>query len=259
MSKRMPRDEWRDEEWGFTPVRPLRASEEVARQIRQQILAGRLRPGDRLPPQRRLTELFGVSRSAVLDGLRSLEREGLLVVRPGAAGGAFVADATPRAVTEALGLTLALGRVSVEHLAQFRILVEGGTAAWAAERATEEQIERLRAIARRLHEMAAASYPWVPFFYQDIEFHLAVAEASGNPVALWVLRALADVLRGAFMAITPGLYERVVSDIQGILEAIEARDPELAAARMRAHISYFAEDMLHNLQRDGHNGLPLLS
>src|SRR5258708_20009789 len=79
----------------FGPIKPKRVFEEICERIRNELSSGALRPGDKLPPERELAEQFGVSRTAVREAFRSLERSGLIGLQKGAKGGAFILQSNP--------------------------------------------------------------------------------------------------------------------------------------------------------------------
>ncbi len=232
----------------FNKAAPRRAFEDVVAQIHDAIVQGRLKPGDRLPPQRELKELFQVSRATVLEALRVLEKVGLIVIRPGTTGGAFVSHATSDNVADSLLLLLSLEAVSLEELAEFRERVEGGTAYWAAERATDAELEDLKGRLRKLHAMARERAPWADFLAEDFKLHQAVAEYSDNLPSVATMKAITRAMKEAYTYISHGLYDKVLEDIGGIVEAIVERNPQLAEERMKAHIAYFNEDMMGNWQ-----------
>ena len=233
----------------FRKASPKRAFEDVAYQIREAIVEGRLRPGDRLPSQRELKEVFQVSRAAILEALRVLENADLITVRSGATGGAFVSHATSDTVADALLLLLSLEGVSLAELAEFRERLEGGTAYWAAQRVDEERLDLLSQRLRKLEELAKASTPWEAFLAEEMKFHWAVAECSGNRPSVATMKAITRAMREAYSFISPGLYQKVLSDIGGIFEAIRSRQPEEAERRMKSHIAYFNDDMMANRNR----------
>src|SRR5919201_5810973 len=122
----------------FAPVAVARASSAIADQIRTAIVTGQLGQGDRLPPERELAEQFGVSRVTVRDALRGLEAMGLIDVRVGARGGAFVTAPTGAVVGQTMSDMLLMQAVSPEDIVEARLIVELGTVTLATARATEE-------------------------------------------------------------------------------------------------------------------------
>src|SRR5207244_1653659 len=127
----------------FTPVHQARASGEIVSQIERAIFAGELHAGDRLQSERELAEQFGVSRITVRDALRVLEARGLIRVKVGATGGAFVAEANVDRVAESISTMIQLKRMTLSELAEARTVVEAATAELAAQRADAAALSRL--------------------------------------------------------------------------------------------------------------------
>src|SRR6478752_9477902 len=111
----------------FAPVSVARASSAIAEQIRTAILTGRVKAGERLSPERELAEQFGVSRVTVRDALRSLEAMGLIEVRVGARGGAFVTAPTGSKVAQAMSDMMMMSVIRPEDIVESRLIVELGT------------------------------------------------------------------------------------------------------------------------------------
>jgi GntR family transcriptional repressor for pyruvate dehydrogenase complex len=135
---------------GFEPVvRPIRLADRVAAAVTDSIVSGRLEPGDKLPPERELCEQFGVSRPVVREAVRSLIAKGLLEDSP--RRGHVVSALGRGTVTESLTLYLRGQRLDYGKLREVRAVIEVENAGLAAERASADQVEGLRAAAARLH------------------------------------------------------------------------------------------------------------
>jgi GntR family transcriptional repressor for pyruvate dehydrogenase complex len=130
----------------FDKVRRVRSFDDVVDQLREAIYAGRIRPGERLPGERQLCEAFGVGRPTLREALRSLEAVGLIEVRPGKGGGSYAVTPSASTVGDALAALVGLRGASLEDLAEFRVDFESENAAWAARRATADDIGELEAI-----------------------------------------------------------------------------------------------------------------
>src|ERR1700749_4349871 len=130
----------------FSRVSVGRISEIIVEQIRLLMRQGQLKPGDRLPPERDLCERFGVSRVTVREALRMLESSGLVEIRVGARGGAFVTSPTTDRVGEGLADMLPLSAISAADVTEVRIVLEIGIVPLVCERATEEDLADLEAI-----------------------------------------------------------------------------------------------------------------
>ena len=133
----------------FAPIAVARASSSIADQVRSAIVGGKLREGERLPPERELAEQFGVSRVTVRDALRALEAMGLVEVRVGARGGAFVTAPTGSHIGQTMSDMLMMSAVSPENIVEARLIVELGTVTLACARATDDDLAALRELADR--------------------------------------------------------------------------------------------------------------
>src|ERR671932_2563007 len=133
----------------FSPVTVARASSSIADQIRAAIVGGQLKEGERLPPERELAEQFGVSRVTVRDALRALEAMGLIEVRVGARGGAFITVPTGSVVGQTMSDMMMMQAISPEDIVEARLVVEFGTVTVACARADDNDIAALRELQER--------------------------------------------------------------------------------------------------------------
>src|SRR5690348_9239226 len=161
----------------FAPVAVARASSSIADQIRQAIVTGKLEQGERLPPERELAEQFGVSRVTVRDALRALEAMGLIEVRVGARGGAFVTVPTGSILGQTMSDMMMMSAVTPEDIVEARLVVELGTVTLACARATDEDLAALYALAER-SRTALAGKTYTREMSWD--FHALVAQAAHN-------------------------------------------------------------------------------
>ena len=139
------------------PKVKLRAFEEICERIRRQLAAGKLKPGDKLPPERELSEQLGVSRAALREALRTLEIAGVIMLKKGVKGGAFVQAGDPANMTRVIQDLVHLGAISLGDLTEARLLIQSGVVRLACERATDADIE---AIGRhRAHRGDVAARP----------------------------------------------------------------------------------------------------
>ena len=226
-------------EW--KPVRGLRASGEVAAQILATFYDG-LQPGDWLGTEAELADRFGVSRITVRDAVRTLEAQGIVDVKVGARGGLRVAEGDPARFAEALAIQLHLMGIKRDELIEAQQAIEPVTAALAAERITDEQLDRLRDLVDRSRALMASPQQ---FAQPALDFHLAVADGAGNQALRASLAAMRPLQGTEFREAPPstsrGLARRIVTMHEAILEAIELRNPELAAERMREHLTHMAK------------------
>jgi len=209
------------------PVRSTRIYEEIVRQVKLLIADGKLKSGDRLPPERELAEKFVVSRTSVREALRALESRGLVEIRAGE--GAFIRDISLEALIEPLALVILPHREAVGELFEARRLLEPAIAALAARRATSDEIAEMERI---LDEQAREVGQGRTGLAQDASFHAALANSAHNRAISRVVNALMDLLRQSREESlhTPGRPTRSHQDHQRILDAIRRRD-EMGAHR----------------------------
>lgn len=216
---------------GITPVTQQRTFREIVAQIRAMLADGRLRPGDRLPTERDLAATLGVSRGSVREAIRALEAGGVLGLRTGVGGGAYVLPGSADAVVTGLCDLYRLGAIGPAHLTEARIWVEASVVRAAAERATEEDLADLEHNVRR----AATAEQEGDFARRIVlhrEFHRLLTRAAHNPVMEIMMEGVLEVLRQFVESIGDRGNLDVIPSRLRLLEHLRARDAEAAAAEM---------------------------
>ncbi len=216
------------------------AAETIVEYVRDLLERGQLKPGDRLPPERRLAQETGVSRSSVRVGLRALATMGIIQSRHGS--GTFVADGPPALESEPLHFLAALHGFTRDEMFEARRLLEVGVAALGASRATGEQIA---AIAEEVTSMFASLENPQDFLRYDIRFHRAVAAACNNPILTSLVEMLSEVFyerRRETVGRARDLRESAEMH-RRIYMAIRQRDAAAARETMDRHLqlSYVAQ------------------
>ena len=205
------------------------------------IADGVLAPGDRLPPERELAELVGVSRSSLRPALKVLENMGIISQRVGS--GTRLNPAAASILAEPLHFLILLDGITFQELMEARLIVEPELAARAAERATSEDHEALKRAIERMEE--AAGNPG-EFVECDLEFHQAVYRAAGNRVCTMLFtvvhQSLEELVRFTSLLVEP---EHTIRFHRRILAAIRRGKPEAAREQMREHL----EDVCSLLSR----------
>jgi GntR family transcriptional repressor for pyruvate dehydrogenase complex len=219
----------------FAPVSVARASSAIADQIRGAILGGKLKAGDRLSPERELAEQFGVSRVTVRDALRSLEAMGLIEVKVGARGGAFVTAPTGSKVAQTMSDMMLMAVTTPEDIVEARLIVELGTVTLACARATDEDLARLRELCEQGKEaLAAGTYTrelsW--------DFHSRLSKAAHNGAVGGLTQSFRSTLSMHPLRVREGAraHELTVDEHLRIVEALEAHDGAAARHEMAAHL-----------------------
>jgi GntR family transcriptional regulator, transcriptional repressor for pyruvate dehydrogenase complex len=203
----------------FKPIKPLRISEEVAQQLKQSILQGHFRPGDRLPTERELSEQFRISRAATREALRVLENAGFITTRQGATGGAFVTKLSFERMADVFLDLFVAGQISITEINHVRLLVEPEIARLAAQKAKAEDGDRLKAA---LNPEAGP------------EFHFVLAEMSGNRVLEGLLRSTISLTAKMVDAVSVA-YRHPGEDHVALIDAVMSGNGEQAADLMRKH------------------------
>lgn len=227
----------------YKAVRTARLYEQIVQQIEQSIVEGRLNPGDQLPTERELAQQFGVSRTAVREAVKTLTEKGLVESFSGR--GTFVTAPKQQSSRKSLDAFFEMGDLEdPAYLVELRGIIEPEVTVLAASRIEEQQLVMMReAVATMERSMKQPE----AYIEADLDFHLALAEAAGNPLILSLLDSIVGVLRTQRLGIfgVDGGPERGQLHHKQILDAIERRDPAAAHDAMRAHLEQFGEIQRH--------------
>ena len=237
----------------FREAMQNRIFQDVVNQIQEAILQGKLKAGNKLPAERELKEMFKTSRGTLREALRVLEEKGLIKIKTGVNGGAFVNALTTHQVSESLDLLIRYQRISLKDLAEFREGVEGIVAGLAVERAKKGDIEHLKKLlanAKTYLDEGASS--WDEFIVVDNQLHMALAHIAGNPIYKWVLRTIYDNIHRYFDRYLPReerLLRENYQDLCEIVEAVEQRQASRAHLLVQNHVYRFNRIMEENAQK----------
>lgn len=240
-------------------VEKRRTWQEVVHQIEVQILEGHLRPGDRLPGERQLAEQLGVSRASVREALRVLEALEFIRARSGTgegSGSIVVQEPTAGgAMTSLLRLHIGLSHFTMPDVIQARAVVESWAARMAARRAGRADIANLAAILTRMESSSLSRWD---FNELDTEFHVGLAETSGNRLVTYFMHAIRDAVRIEMVAAFDRLadWQEVAEGLRkehaAVLHAITVRDEEAAARTLENHIhAFYFENFSQNGEPNG--------
>lgn len=225
--------------------------DKIIRQIRELITSGQLNPGDRLPPERKLSEVFGVGRTNVRDAIKKLEFYGILKTLP--QSGTVVAGMGITALEGLISDVLIIENSDFAALIETRVLLETEAAKLAAERRTEQDIKNIEEALEAYRDKVELDESAVE---EDLLFHLKIAEASKN-----------TVLRSLMMIIIPDIIKNFIQldvckdgrsydalrEHETILQYIIKQEPEKAAEAMRFHLKVVFE-YSQKLRRHNQNG-----
>jgi len=231
-----------------------RVSETIAQRIKRAISRGRLSPGEKLPAEREMAERLGTSRVSVREAYRSLEEAGLIAIKRGAEGGAFITDFDHAPVSRRLAFMLRLGRTSHQEVTEARLLLEPPVARLAARRREEEDLAQLAALLRQQEAAIRANGDTRRF---DLQFHRLVAQCAKNlPLAI-LMNSMADlaVEEVRRIDVTRDVDEHIVSYHRRIFDAIRRGDEDGAYRLMLRHVREVQARLARALTRQMETGV----
>ena len=219
---------------------------QVIDHLRKEIVSGSCAAGMSLPSEGSLAETLAVSRTVIREAMRSLRSQGLIIMSQGARPRVAEVETGPAA--ESLRLLIARSRTSLLQLTEVRLPLESSIAAFAADRATANQIVDLQAAIAELEQATNLKSQVAA----DVRFHDLLAEATGNPVFATLLKAIGGLLdasrRRTIKAAGP---TPAIIGHREILAAVEQRDARAAEAAMRRHLAWAARDICSTTKRQG--------
>jgi len=226
----------------FRPVKQLRVFEEIVAQLKQSILMGRFKPGDRLPTERELVVQFQASRVAIREALRTLENSGFIVTRQGVNGGAYVTELSFEFLGNAFVDLFLADKISIPELHRVRLIIEPEIAKLAALAVTPEFKERL-VNAMEAEEVPASS------LQEDIKIktavHYILAEMCGNRFLEAIVRSSMKLTHTLIEMVNPTPYIMHPPGMhRPIVEAVLKRDPEASSIAMHQHTIEFGETLM---------------
>ncbi|MBX5469497.1 MAG: FadR family transcriptional regulator [Thermoleophilaceae bacterium] len=220
----------------FDPIQQLRAHEYVAEQIRRHIALRLIQPGESLPSERELAQMFGVGRPTIQHALRLLEADHLVEARRGRGGGTFVSEPTEDSLAmDELITRLRRRREEIEERLVYRRIVEPAVARLAAATRRKADVTAMR---RAIEAMAEAEEE-PEYMRHDTEFHLAVARGTRNRFAVKAIEQIRMELNDA-MSLLPESdlwHRRLSGEHEAVADAIEARDEQAAYEAMDVHVA----------------------
>ncbi len=206
----------------------------VFEQLKEHILSGEWRPGQKLPSEASLSSQLGVSRVTVRSALSRLASLGMVQTRQGE--GTFVRDRSEADALLALLPIMNALKPDIKHFLEFRSVIDPGMSALAALRASEAEIALMREAVTKFEQSALSDTELA--LACDLEFHLLIAKATGNPILIKTYEIFADIYRAGLAEIVTkyGVDSGLIYH-RHILEAIAGRNPEMARTEMLLHLS----------------------
>jgi GntR family transcriptional regulator, transcriptional repressor for pyruvate dehydrogenase complex len=230
----------------FKPIKAKKIYEEIVAQIRQLMAGGELKPGDQLLPERELAERLQVSRASVREAIRALEMMGFVDIRPG--DGTFVRDTNTDDIIQPLAMFLAVERTSLLEMFEIRRIFEVATAGMAAERATDEEVGRIKADLEKMKESLNVQDSEKGEEY-DIAFHYGIAEATHNGLLIRLFRTIIEDFSGAVSVARRQLFidkdnpQKIIDQHSRVYEAVKGHDPKAATKAMLEHLTFAEREM----------------
>jgi GntR family transcriptional repressor for pyruvate dehydrogenase complex len=233
----------------FKSVKSNKISENIIEQIRKAIFEGKLKPGDKLPPEKELMENFGVSKATLREALRSLEVLGFLEIRKGASGGPFVTEVDMKKARDSFTNFLLFKNLSLRDLSEVRLILEPYIAEKAASAITEEDLNKLKEMMEKFEEDLKKTMS-IELLNKQIEFHKIIGSSTRNPILMFILDFVVNLLIDAKEILQPdkGFYKRVLIAHSRIYKALSERNPKRTHDEMVKHIQEEEKDLI-NLQK----------
>jgi GntR family transcriptional repressor for pyruvate dehydrogenase complex len=219
----------------FAPIKRRRLSDQVSAQIQVRIASGELKSGDKLPPEREMAESFGVSRGAVREALRNLERTGLISLQAGSRGGAFIGHGDPSLIGDSVRNLYRLGSVSLDELTEARLWLASTMVRIACARATDSDLVALTANVDEAERLIKAKRFEEKIDIQ-IDFHNLLARTTRNSVMVMLMGAIMEVMRDFAHAAGGERNDLTIKARRRLLDALRKRDAEAAVAAMTDHL-----------------------
>jgi DNA-binding FadR family transcriptional regulator len=227
----------------LTPLHVPKAPDVLADDLRERILRGDFPEGTALPPERELVNQTRMSRATIREALRILEVQGLVRVKTGRAGGAYVSRPGQDSMADSVDLLIRARRIRIPALLETREAIEPFCAQLAANHRTDEDLGRLEAA----NEAMAAAGTLAEFLQANVDWHVAVAVAGRNELLTGFMRALA---RGIYAStdnqgfVDDDVRMTTLRAHRAVTKAIQAKDPDAARRRMSRHVHSYAEAVM---------------
>jgi GntR family transcriptional repressor for pyruvate dehydrogenase complex len=228
----------------FQGVRHSNVYQKVVDQVEEAILTDQLAPGQRLPSERKLTEVFHTSRRTLREAMRVLEQKGLIEVRTGSKGGSFVTDRSSNRMVESFTILIRRRKIPFERLFEFRTAVESEAAALAARRATPAGLKALKDMVAEAGKLAKSGLASSGLFNaQETRLHLYLGTMSGNPLYEIILGIIHEILVSPSFELVPVDEPYLLEahrDWTGIVAAVARKQVTSARTLMRRHLRRFS-------------------
>ncbi|WP_110111631.1 FadR/GntR family transcriptional regulator [Bacillus sp. CGMCC 1.16541] len=240
----------------YKRIKPRKIYEEVAEALLHSIKSGDLKPGDRLASVQQLAENFQVGRSAIREALSALRAMGLVEMKQGE--GTYVRQFDPEMLSLPITSAVLMNKQDIEHLLEVRKVLEVGAVGTAAMKRNEQQLQQ---IAEVLEQMKDAFGNQELGEKADFDFHMAIAEASQNPLLVKLMNNVSEMMietmretRRIWLYSEQTTAERIYEEHKQIYEAIAEQNVQKAQERMLAHLVNVEQVLMQYIREEHSNG-----
>lgn len=217
---------------GFKTIKRESTLEVIVQQIKNQIKKGSLKPGEKLPSERELASLLGVSRASVREAIKALSFSGYLEVIQGK--GTYILEIATQ-YDEIVNFFSEFSNYSLDSLMEARIMLEGEFARLAAVNASQKEIEVIERVVNEICNSKDTN----TFFVKDLQLHLTIAKATHNPIMNGLMKIIVEMLykeTHKIIEISENTRENTIETTRALVKAIKQRDAEKAKELMSEHI-----------------------
>lgn len=219
------------------PIKKVNISDQVYEQLREQLINGVWKQGDKIPSENELVALFNVSRVTVRQALSKLITLGLLETKLGE--GTYVKEINPGVYMKEMIPYIILNKESIREVLEFRLVIETETAGMAANRITDKDIARLERCLERMNNFKDQLDNYV---YEDLHFHMIIAKSTKNSLIIQVNNIVREIIRGTIKNVTEEIGSEVGLKYHKLLiDSFKLRDAEMAKNMMREHLQQAVE------------------
>jgi len=233
----------------FKSVKHIRVSDEIVHQVKALISEGKLKPGDRLPPERDLVKEFSVSRPSLREALNTLVAMGFLEVK---GKRTFIKSVASESVQDPLSLLIKADTQKIFDLIEVRKALEAWGAFLAAQRATGDDIKRLEGILEEMRKAFEQGRSWEK---QDADFHLGIAQAAHNTIQTHIMSTIYDLLKESMAKVFKGRskVKKLLDHHYRIFVAIKNHSPDKSRERTLEHLNYVESELKGSTSQDNSN------
>lgn len=236
---------------GIKKIKSVRLSRNVTEQLIDLIMSGKISPGEKLPPEKKLMDSFGIGRSSLREAIRALEALGLVEVK--VPEGTFVSENLADFFTKQLTLMSKIGFDNISELIEARLTIETQIAILAAKKATPEDIEDLDKI---ITDMRNSTDDDIQFHKHDLSFHKKLSEMSRNSFLIQVMNILQEITSLWIKKVIPleGTKPLAVEQHTKILESIKKRDAEGTFKAIDVHLKHVSDLLIYVNEQENRMG-----